>query len=275
MNAPTKLDLVSGEIVMITSRETERKTLIDVCTNNGIKFTWQEMTPNNALRIALKEQCRGHLVRKSKKGFVVVAEQLDDDGNEYETQQQFYVRVNDDGEWIVATVNDTDGVGDIATIDRRVQELETKVMAGVVSGHVTKLMTQEFNAVRMRPNGGALFVPKEQLERWHKFASEYVEATGNTVHRIQAGCDANTASAVMTTAAADLEQRYRETLDELDATSETTGKRRENKRKRLMEELDAIKATAENVSASFGVASKIATKIQKRINVEKAMALLG
>lgn len=275
MNTPTKLDLVSGEIVMVSSSETERKTLIDVCTANGIKFTWQEMTPNNALRLALKENCRGHLVRKSKKGFAVVSEQLDDDGNEYETQQQFYIRVNDDGEWIVGTVDDTDGGCDVLTIDRRVQELETKVMAGVVSNLFGKLLMQEFDAIRMRPNGGAFFVPREQLERWEKFATEYVEATGNTIHRIQSGCDANTASAVMETAASDLDLRYQDALEELNLANESTGKRREKKRKRILQELDNIKATAENVSSAFGVASFIAEKIQRRIKIETAAALLS
>ena len=247
MNNVTEMDLISGEIVMVQSRETERQILCDVCELNDIKFYWQLMTPSNALRLALKEEFRGQLVRKSKKGFVVVAEQLDDDGNEYETQQQFHCSV---------------------------QELKTKCMAGVVTAHITKLATQEFDAVRMRPNGGALFIPREQLTRWNKFANEYAEATGNTVHRIRAGCDANTASAVMETAAADLKQRYRDTLDELAAANNATGKRRENKRKRLMAALDGIKATAENVSSAFGVASEIAEKIQKRINVEKAMALM-
>tara|TARA_R100000951_G_scaffold23673_2_gene19910 strand:- start:1833 stop:2663 length:831 start_codon:yes stop_codon:yes gene_type:complete len=275
MNNPTKLDLVSGEIVMVSSLETERQTLIDVCTANGIKFTWQEMTPNNALRLVLKEQCRGQLVRKSKKGFVVVNEQLDDDGNEYETQQQFYCRVDDDGDWSVGVSQQQAASSyNLLAIQCRVKEFKTKVMAGVVSNHFGKLLMQEFDAIRMRPNGGAFFVPKEQLERWTKFANDYVEATGNTVHRIQSGCDANTASAVMETAAADLDQRYRDALDELAAANETTGKRRESKRKRLMAELDGIKATAENVSAAFGVASEIADKIQKRINVEKAMALM-
>lgn len=275
MNNPTKLDLVSGEIVMVSSTETERQTLIDVCTTNGIKFTWQEMTLNNALRLALKEQCRGQLVRKSKKGFVVVNEQLDDDGNEYETQQQFYCRVDDDGDWSVgASQQQAASIFMTLAIQCRVKQLKTKVMAGVVSNHFGKLLMQEFDAVRMRPNGGAFFIPKEQLERWTKFASEYVEATGNTIHRIQSGCDANTASAVMETAAADLDQRYREALDELAAANEATGKRRESKRKRLMAELDGIKTTAENVSAAFGVASEIAGKIQKRINIEKAMALM-
>jgi len=162
----------------------------------------------------------------------------------------------------------------LVAIHCRVQELKTRVMAGVVSNHFGKLLMQEFDAIRMRPNGGAFFVPKEQLERWTKFATEYVEATGNTIHRIQSGCDANTASAVMETAAADLDQRYREAIDELAAANESTGKRRERKRKRLMDELDGIKATAENVSAAFGVASEIADKIQKRINIEKAMALM-
>ena len=278
MNTPTKLDLVSGEIVMVSSNETERQTLIDVCTANGIKFTWQEMTPNNALRIALKENCRGHLVRKSKKGFAVVSEQLDDDGNAYETQEQMYCHHHaESDEWIIGVTDDNGYCSDNfdhCKIIERVRELRTKVMAGVVSNHFGKLLMQEFDAVRMRPNGGAFFVPKEQLERWTKFATEYVEATGNTIHRIQSGCDANTASAVMETAAADLEQRYRETLDELEAANDATGKRRESKRKRLMAALDGIKATAENVSAAFGVASEIADKIQKRINVEKAMALM-
>lgn len=272
MNEATKLDLVSGEIVMLSSNETERQTLIDVCDANGIQFTWQEMTPSNALRLALKEECRGQLVRKSKKGFVVVNEQLDDNGNEYETQQQFYVRVEEDGYWTVGTVDGCEA--NLVSVNRRVQELKSRVMAGVVSNHFGKLLMQEFDAIRMRPNGGAFFIPKEQLERWTKFASEYVAATGNTVHRIQSGTDANTASAVMQTAAADLEQRYEEALQELNSANESTGKRRENKRKRLMTELDGIKATAENVSASFGVASKVAEKIQKRINIEKAMALM-
>ena len=276
MNTPTKLDLVSGEIVMVSSNETERQTLIDVCTANAINWTWQEMTPNNALRIALKEQYRGQLVRKSKKGFVVVNEQLDDDGNEYETQQQFYCRLDDDGDWQIETTSLTESPSrnDLIEVRIRVQQLKSTVMAGVVSNHFGKLLIQEFDAVRMRPNGGAFFVPKDQLERWTKFATEYVEATGNTIHRIQSGCDANTASAVMETAAADLDQRYRDALDELAAANETTGKRRESKRKRLIAELDGIKATAENVSAAFGVASDIAAKIQKRINVEKAMALM-
>ena len=278
MNTPTRLDLVSGEIVMVSSNETERQTLIDVCTANGIKFTWQEMTPSNALRLALKENCRGHLVRKSKKGFAVVSEQLDDDGNAYETQEQMYCHHHaESDEWIIGVTDDNGYCSDNfdhCKIIERVRELRTKVMAGVVSNHFGKLLMQEFDAVRMRPNGGAFFVPKEQLERWTKFATEYVEATGNTIHRIQSGCDANTASAVMETAAADLEQRYRETLDELEAANDATGKRRESKRKRLMAALDGIKATAENVSAAFGVASEIADKIQKRINVEKAMALM-
>ena len=274
MNNVTEMDLISGEIVMVQSRETERQILCDVCELNDIKFYWQLMTPSNALRLALKEEFRGQLVRKSKKGFVVVAEQLDDDGNEYETQQQFHCSVDECGSWIVGTVGDTNNVCDSLAINRRVQELKTKCMAGVVTAHITKLATQEFDAVRMRPNGGALFIPREQLTRWNKFANEYAEATGNTVHRIRAGCDANTASAVMETAAADLKQRYRDTLDELAAANNATGKRRENKRKRLMAALDGIKATAENVSSAFGVASEIAEKIQKRINVEKAMALM-
>ncbi len=278
MNNPTKLDLVSGEIVMVSSNETERQTLIDVCTANGIKFTWQEMTPNNALRLALKEHCRGHLVRKSKKGFAVVSEQLDDDGNAYETQEQMFCHHDpESGNWIIGVTDENHYWSedfDHSKIRHRVYELKTKVMAGVVSNHFGKLLIQEFDAVRMRPNGGAFFVPKDQLERWTKFATEYVEATGNTIHRIQAGCDANTASAVMETAATELDQRYRDALDELAAANETTGKRRESKRKRLMAELDGIKATAENVSAAFGVASEIADKIQKRINVEKAMALM-
>ena len=274
MNEPTKLDLISGEIVMLTSTETERQTLIEVCDSNEIKFTWQEMTPNNALRLALKEQCRGQLVRKSKKGFVVVNEQLDEDGNEYETQEQFYCSVDDSGEWIVGTIGSVSGGCDPLVIHRRVQELKTRMMAGVVTSQVGKILIAEFDAIRMRPNGGAFFVPKDQLERWTKFATEYTEATGNTIHRIQAGCDANTASAVMETASADLETRYRETLDELANANEATGKRRASKRKRLLAELDGIKTTAENVSAAFGVASKIAGKIQKRINVEKAMAML-
>ena len=274
MNNVTKMDLISGEIVMVQSRETERQILSDVCESNDIEFHWQLMTPSNALRLALKEVCRGQLVRKSKKGFVVVNEQLDEDGNEYETQQQFYCSVDEYGSWIVGTVGDTNHDCDWLAIDRRVQELKTKCMAGVVTAHITKLATQEFNAIRMRPNGGALFIPKEQLSRWDKFATEYVEATGNAVHRIQAGCDANTASAVMETAAADLQERYRDTLDELEAANNSKGKRRTHKRKRLMAILDNIKLTAENVSSSFGVASEIAQKIQKRINVEKAMALM-
>ena len=274
MNNPTKLDLVSGEIVMVSSTETERQTLIDVCTANGIKFTWQEMTPNNALRLALKEQCRGQLVRKAKQGYVVVNERVDDCGNQYETHEQFYCKVDKTENWQVWNMTTARKDKDLQAVNKRVKQLKTRIMAGVVSNHFGKLLMQEFDAVRMRPNGGAFFVPKEQLERWTKFATEYVEATGNTIHRIQSGCDANTASAVMETAAADLEQRYRETLDELEAANDATGKRRESKRKRLMAALDGIKATAENVSAAFGVASEIADKIQKRINVEKAMALM-
>ena len=274
MDNPTKLDLISGEIVMVSSNETLRVSLIDVCVKHGIKFSWQEMTPSNALRLALKERFRGQLVRRSKQGFVVVNEQLDDDGNEYETKQQFYCRLDDVGDWQVGTTTTPDA-DDLIAVGRRVQQLKFRVMAGVVSNHFGKLLMQEFDAIRMRPNGGAFFVPKEQLERWQNFAADYVEATKNTVHRIQSGCDANTASAVMQTATVDLEQRYQETLTELDLTNKTTGKRRDKKRKRLMAELDSIKATAENVSASFNVSSKIAEKIQKRINVEKAIALLG
>ena len=80
----------------------------------------------------------------------------------------------------------------------------------------------------------------------------------------------------MQTAATDLDERYKDAISSLaKATAESTGNRLKSKRKRLMVELKEIKATAENVSASFGVASSIAGKIEKRIEVEQAMALIG
>ena len=91
MSETQKLDLVSGEIVLLTSTETERQRLIDVCDRQQIKFNWREMTQQYALKLALKRTYRGHLVRKARRGMVVVEEQVGADGNKYESTSQFTI----------------------------------------------------------------------------------------------------------------------------------------------------------------------------------------
>lgn len=270
MSNTKQLDLVSGEIVMLSSTESERQVLMDVCARHGLeKFSWQVMTNSNALRIALKEVYRGHMIRKSKEGYVVVREDVNDDGNDYQTERNY--RVDDLG-----IVYSNEEAGDVESqVRQRVNELQGRLMSGVVTGHMSKLMMRYFSAVRMRPNGGAFFVPNTHLEKWNEFASDYVSSTNNTLHRITSSCDTNTASAVMVTATEDLEQRYKETLEELSEASKSKGQRRANKTKRLLAALDDIALTATNVSSAFGQASDIAEKIQKRIKVEKAIALIG
>lgn len=270
MNEAKKLDLITGEIVMLSSTETDRDVMKEICKKHGLeKFSWQVMTQANALRLALKENYRGHMVRKSKEGYVVVKESVNDDGNDYETERHY--RINAD--YAVEGNEESKAVHKL--VQDRVTMLRGRMMAGVVTGHVSRLLVKHFGAIRMRPNGGCFFVPKESLERWNSWASDYVVCTGNTVHRVQSGCDANTASAVMKTASEDLEQRYKETLEELSNASEnSSGRRLVKKRKRLMQELEDIKDTAKQVADSFGTSSAIASKIEKRIKVEKAIALM-
>ena len=136
---------------------------------------------------------------------------------------------------------------------------------------------EHFNAVKMRPTGGCFFIPKSSLDSWNKFVSDYTQSTSNIVHRVQSGVDANTATAVMETASQDLDERYKEAIDDLNDLSKQTelsSRRMQTKRTKLMQRLNDIASTADDISSSFGQASQVADRIRKTIAIQQAMAIL-
>ena len=137
MNEAKKLDLITGEIVMLSSTETERSVMQDICIAHGLAdFNWQLMTPSNALRLALKETYRGHMVRKAKEGYVVGKESVNEDGNEYATERRY--TVNADFE--VSSNEESSSVE--KNVSFRASVLRGRLMAGVVTGHVSRLLVK-------------------------------------------------------------------------------------------------------------------------------------
>ncbi len=217
------------------------ETLKEVCDRHGVAFTWREYSAYKALQDGLKDRHRGNnqtLVRPGAgKTVNVVAEKVDESGNEYESTQVFDI----DDNWRVAmsTGHDADEERIVKTC---VDRYKGMVGGSYVGRGLASVILQKFSATRVRQNGGAYFVPASRLDAWAQFADDMAQSTGVQIYRVACGVDENSAHAVMATAKEDLEARYKDALSRLAELEEG-----DDKRKPVLEELEQVKKVAANI----------------------------
>jgi hypothetical protein len=271
-----KLDLLSGELVTLECSMTPLKALDDLCERHGVKQTWQEVTPRSGLQFALKKHYPDCLIRAGAGGrWCVVDELVLVNGNDYTVPLEYVI----DDDWNVAH---TDGgrSRDCNAIETLAREYRGMVVGRRIGCLMTKVLRREFLVTSVR--SGVHFVPRGSWEAWDSFARDMDKSTGITVHRIRCGVDAGTAAAVVTTAAADLEARYRDAIRELselqpipagaDGRAVANYKRR---RAALLKRVDDVKEVAAEIDASFNTGSQLTKQIERDIKAEMAMAVLA
>jgi hypothetical protein len=269
-----KLDLISGELVTIECVMTSHATLKTICEAHGIKVTWQVVTPRSALKFALKKLYPDALIRPGAGRWCVVSESVDDDGNSYDVPDEY--RSGDD--WTVTHVDGSRRA--CAEIEKVAAEYRGMVVGRRIGTGFTKIFRNHFRTVSIR--SGVHFVPVAQWDAWDAFAKDIASQTGIQCHRIQCGVDANTASAVINTASADLESRYGGLLTELGDLQEPSKKdghdvweKYRRRRALLLRKLEDVKTLASEIDACFDRGATLTEKIERDIKAEMALAVLS
>ena len=288
------IDTIGGELVFWRARRTPVSALRYACGLAGVKRNWQEINAAEALEIVLGEQYfrqRGVIIRKTKPGktgprMVVVAEQEAEDGNEYQPAGQQQLWEIDAEDWEIESPQ-----GD--AVRHSAARLRGMVRGMGVSNGFTAIILAEC-AFRLREKGGVYFVPKSKLARFHEIVKAFVDAGVNIeVSRVTCPIDANTAEAVASNTADDLRARYTKVIESIEeiepaiaetanagsgrreqAAAQRTRERLEKRRAELLAELDAIKADAALIDASFGTLTSLSATINSEIDSHAALLVL-
>lgn len=276
----TKLDLISGELVMVNATLSPLATLKELNDRHNVNAYWQEVSPRSALKRALKEEFLNGgtvLIRDgAKERICVVTEDIDDHGNRYATTDQYGIDLLTWEAYHVADDERTER--DCSAIQTLVDAWRGQVFGTRVATAISKLLLTRYGATRLRKQGAVYFVPSCHLEDWEKFADDFTTCTNNSVHRIQSGVDANTAQAVMESATEDLRTRYTGALDRLAEVtsdgSEASEKRAKVAKDKIRAELEEVKKIAQGVADSFGLTNELATEIENEYKVAIALALM-
>ena len=278
----TKMDLVTGEVVMFNSTLCKHDDLVALCDAFGHEVRWLAMPANAALTKALRYLYLDGgkvLVRKGANNTIcVVRERTDEDGNKYDSKMVF--RVDDDFVVDMVAVHGGYDASVEAAVQAKTNDFRGKVSAGNVTNGCAATLIDEFGGHAMRARGGCYFVPSTNLAEWDRWAQAFEMQTGNVINRIQSGVDANTAAAVAREAERDLGSRYKNAIAKLNGIVDNDGmtqaklKSNEKRRKVLVEELQQIRKIAANMDAAFGNATSVAKSVEEGIEIEMAMALL-
>ena len=275
------LNLISGEMVFMQSVATPLAVLKKLMFDHNLtgSSNWLVATPSQALKHVLKQSYldRGTVLVRKTKGHhtfevVKVAEQSDA-RNKYRNfgtfrvdstgeVQQLHLSAGHPEEWSVCSVK-----------TQAVRETMKCCLATRVSGCLFKVMMANFGSVRV--SRGAYFVPAACLEAWDKFANDWIGKTENKLSRIQSGCDANTAIAVVGGAKEDLKKRYSDTKELITINDRRPKCKSQHERKKFLKrELELIEKTAIDMGKAFSVAIDLADEITSEAKLEQALAMI-
>lgn len=271
-------DLISGEMVFMKSTTTPIATLEELMADNNLSGEWLHARPAQALQHVLRAEFLSggeYMVRKTAghNTFEVVrVRDLSEARNKYRniatyrTNAHGQVEKLDDwsaSKWIPAP----------ATMTLEVQRVMECCLGLRVSSCLFKVMQANFGAVRV--SRGAYFIPAAHLEKWNKFANDWISKTSNELSRIQSGCDSNTAIAVVGGAKEDLQKRYNDTQKAIkENDSRKVCKSQQKRKSHLAKELMAIEQTAIDMGKAFSVAITLADEIKSDAKLEQALALI-
>lgn len=265
-----------GEMVFWNGSAVQGAVMDEVCERNGIRRRFRKITPEQALKMALKTVYSGSqqgvvMVRKSKQGWAVVREMIGDDGNTY--QQETNWRLDSEGRPVAGESIESD----VSEAVRREFRNNCGMVSSASVGHgMSAIIEGEFRGVKMRSRGGLMFIPEPQLEAWRRFADDLEQSTGGRVvaHRIVCDSSAETVKAIVSQSVGELRTRYTDLHKELASLEGSEDKRKKRRCERIRRELDELRQTAEMIGASVSKTSEVLDGMLGEIQSEQAMAAL-
>lgn len=274
-------DLVSGEMIFLSSKDTPLDTLNEVATLHNLDVHWLETTAPAALQAVLRETFLdggNTLVRKAKgsRTYCVVREDVDEDNNTYTSTRSY--RVDDDGNVTELTPTAMTNNG-FHWEPHKAFSVQTKdkmkmCFARRITSSLVKAMQKTFCATRV--SRSAYFIPASKLEAWNKFCSDWHRLTECSISRIQSGCDENTVKAVTESARLDLAKRYDDCKKAIKENDEREATQSSKDRRKLIldAELAEIERVCKELDGSFNLAKSMLDEIKGTVDLEAALNLL-
>lgn len=269
-------DLLSGEMVFLTSRDSLFEKLEQVKADHNLECEWTETTPAAALQAVLRETFLdggNTLIRKAKgsRTYCVVREDVDEDNNTYKSTRSY--RVDDNGDVTKLSMNGHHWLPK-ANLSDEVKDKMKVCFSRRITSSLFKAMQKTFYATRV--SRGAYFIPASKLQAWDAFCRDWHRMTNCSISRIQSGCDENTVKAVTESARLDLAKRYddcKKAIKENDEREATQSSK--DKRKMILDaELAEIERVCIELDSSFNLAKSMLDKIKGTVDLEAALNLL-
>lgn len=269
-------DLVSGEMVFLSSKDTPLDTLNEVATLHNLDVHWLETTAPAALQSVLRETFLdggNTLVRKAKgsRTYCVVREDVDEDNNTYTSTRSY--RVDDNGDVTKLTSNGLHWLPK-SNLSNQVANKMKMCFARRITSSLVKAMMKTFCATRV--SRSAYFIPASKLEAWNKFCIDWHKMTECSISRIQSGCDENTVKAVTESARLDLAKRYDDCKKAIKENDEREATQSSKDRRKLIldAELAEIERVCKELDGSFNLAKSMLDEIKGTVDLEAALNLL-
>lgn len=292
MQREISVDMYAGGLVFWKSSMTSADSLNQVCTDLGIKVNWQVIDEAKGLELALRDRYarQGKLVRAAKPvelprpdgkidfcpSMVVVDESLQDKANAYSCSRCYWL---DPLTWLVYYSEAGGSAQDAEHIDAR--RYRGQVQGASVGIGLEKIVEQ-VGGYKLRDNARIYYLPTVRMDRWAEVAAKF-ESLGMVFFRANCPADSETAAAVADNAAVELREKYERLLasiatqdQKLAANDSSKNVRQTASRKRaeLLAELDAVKAEAAGIDASFRGLLNLAGEIGSEIDSAMALAIL-
>lgn len=274
-------DLLSGEMVFLTGKDTPLVDLEWIKAKHNLDCIWPETTAPAALQAVLREKFLdggNTLVRKAKgsRTYCVVREDVDEDNNTYTSTSSY--RVDDDGRVseLVPTKFTEDGFHwePDQDLSNQVADKMLICFSRRITSTLFKAMQKTFSATRV--NRGAFFVPASKLEAWGEFCDDWHKHSNCSISRIQSGCDENTVKAVTQSARLDLAKRWDDCKKAIKENDERVVSQsvKDTRKKVLDAELRDIERVCLELDKSFGLAKSMLDEIKGTVDLEAALNLL-
>jgi hypothetical protein len=293
MQREIEVDMYAGGLVFWRASMADADQLRQAATDLGLRVSWMEVDPTKGLELSLRDEYirQGKLIRRAKPvevqrddrtvelcpAMVVVDESQQDRANAYACSRRYWI---DPATWAVAYDED-DGQTQAA------QHIEAAAYRGKVLGANVSMglerVVEQVGGYKLRDNARIYYMPSSRMPGWDAVAARFSQL-GVQCFRANCPADAETATAVAHNTTAELRARYLDLMDGLtrqeaklsdagssSAVRATAAKKRET----LLAEIDAIKAEAAAIDASFRGLINIAGEISAEIDTAMAMAVLA
>lgn len=273
-----QMNLVAGEIVFFSGSEAASGVLRAACSKHSIKHRWRELTVKRTLELELLKKFSNFIIRKgSGDTWVVVSEQVDEFGNNYESTRQFLGVVDDAGEWKVKVRSGKDSpFRTDSEMTQRVQARRGNVVGDCVSRGLGDIARQYFYAVQLTRRGGSYFIPAGSIDAFNAWFDD-LPSERCRVARVRCTRDDETAKAIMQSTVDELSKKYtaeKILLENIDARTDRTEAQKVNDRRAAEKRLQNIVERIQRIQAEFAGQVDIMAKIKEEAETERAYALL-